>query len=214
MMLPRSVLVLVLMPVLLIRPAPGFCLAQVPAEPQKPATDIQQTHDELRRLKDTMVAALNKGDVEELAAHLHPNVIFTGMNGEVARGPAAVRAYFERMMKGPNRIVESIHVDVQVDELTDLYGPTGVAFGSSADSYKLADGREFRVRSRWTSSLIRQEGRWLITSFHSSANVFDNAILAEVERFGRWATGLGSVLGLVVGALAGVLVAKRRAKRT
>lgn len=212
MRLPKSVHVLVLMPVLALVQAPRLCLAQAPAAPQTPE-NLKQTHDELRHLRDTMVAALNAGNVDEMAAHLHPNVIFTAMNGDVARGPAAVRAYFDRMMKGPDRIVASVHVDVQVDELADLYGQTAVAFGSSADTYQLADGNDFQVRSRWTCSMIRQDGQWLITSFHSSANVFDNAILAKVRRLGYWATGAGSILALVVGAVVGRRTSKSRAAR-
>jgi len=175
--------------------------AETPAT--APAVDshlgAEQLHAELRSLRDDLVRALNAGDLEGVLNHLHPNVAFTGMNGEVCRGPEQVRAFFQRMMTGPNRVVEAFHTDLTVDQLTDLYGDTGVAFGSSNDQYSLRGGMKFQAKSRWTCSLVRQDGRWLITSFHSSVNVFDNPILAMAKRTAYWAGGGGALLGILIG---------------
>ena len=167
-------------------------------------------HDELRRVRDAILAAINKGDVDGVLKHLHPNVVFTPMNGEVCRGPAQVRAYFDKMMKGPDRIVESVRFDLKVDALTDLYGDTGIAYGSSNDHYKLTNGLEFPVQTRWTCSLVRENGRWLVTSFQASPNAFDNPILLQKTRSASFkGGGIGAVVGLLVGLILAIPLRRR-----
>ena len=174
------------------------------------APDEAALHDELRQLRQSMVEALNRGDVEEMLKHLHANVVFTAMNAEVCRGPAQVRAYFDRMMKGPHRVVDSVHVDPKVDALSDLYGnQVAVAYGSSRDVYRLTDGLTMQVNSRWTCTLVREGGRWLIASFHSSANVFDNPILAKTKAVIYKTGGIAAILGLVIGWFIGRLGRKK-----
>jgi hypothetical protein len=176
-----------------------------------PAVSTAALHDELRKMRDDILAAIDRGDVDGVLQHLHPNVIFTPMNGEVCRGPVAVRAYFDKMMKGPDRIVDSVHLDLKVDALTDLYGDAGVAYGSSDDHYKLASGLDFPVHTRWTCSLVRQNGRWLITSFQAAPNAFDNPILHQKERAAALKAGIaGIVAGLLLGAVLARVLTRRR----
>jgi uncharacterized protein (TIGR02246 family) len=182
-------------------------LPAVHASAQAAPADV---HDELRKLRDEMTAAIERGDIGAVLAHLHPDVVFTPMDGRVCRGPAEVRAYFERMMKGPDRVVKAIDIDMTVDRLTDLYGAardTGIAYGSADDRYTLSNGLAFRLHTRWTCSLVRQDGRWLITSFQTSPNLFDNPLLNRAKQAAWWAGGIAALLGLI----AGFLLGRRRA---
>jgi uncharacterized protein (TIGR02246 family) len=191
--------------------APGIA-QEVPVPAPAPATvSPDALHDELRRLRDAVLAGIESGDFEAIAPHLHPDVVFTPMNNEVCRGPQEIRAYFDKMLKGPNPVVKSVRFDLEVDRLTDLYGDTGLAFGSSNDHYTLTNGMEFPVATRWTCALVRQDGRWLISAFHASANVFENPIL-EKSRQGamlKWG-GIGLIAGLALGALVASVLARRR----
>ena len=179
---------------------------------EAPAPDEAALHDELRQLRQSMVDALNRNDVEEMLKHLHRNVTFTAMNAEVCRGPEQVRAYFDRMMNGPGRVVESIRVDPQADALSDIYGgQVAVAYGNSRDEYRLTNGLTMQVNSRWTCSLVREGGRWLITSFQSSANIFDNPILGQMKAAIYKVGGVAAVLGLAIGWFASRLRRKQAA---
>ena len=64
------------------------------------------------------------------------------MNNQVCRGPEEVRAYFDRMLKGPDSVLKSVRFDIEVDRLTDLYGDTGLAFGDSNAVYVMRNGME------------------------------------------------------------------------
>jgi ketosteroid isomerase-like protein len=202
-------------------PAPG----PVPAAPQAPprtvpvtppstAASAAQLHDEIRRMRDGALAALGRGDVNGILAHLHPNIIFAPMNGEIVRGPLQIRDYFNRMLKGPDRRVQNIQLKLDVAELADLYGNTAVAYGTSEGYYKLTNGMEFTVNTNWTASLVRDNGKWLLTSFQAAPDVFDNPIL-EMQK--KAAALQGGIAGLVTGLVLGLLLLtwswkRRRAK--
>jgi uncharacterized protein (TIGR02246 family) len=169
-------------------------------------------HEELRRMKRQLVEASNKGDFDRVLTLLDQNVIVTWQNGEVSRGPNQVKAYLERMTKGPNRIVDRFETNPEVADLTHLYGDTGVAYGDSRDLFVLTDGREFVVPTRWSATVVKKDGRWLIANFHASANMFDNPVLGlAVRRTAMWVGGGAVVVGLIVGFLFGRLIRRRAA---
>jgi uncharacterized protein (TIGR02246 family) len=185
--------------------------APVVADPVPAAPSPEAVHDELRKLRDDVLAAIERNDFDAIAPHLHPNVVFTPMNGEVCRGPQEIRAYFDKMLKGPDAIVKNVRFEIEVDRLTDLFGDTGLAYGSSNDHYTLTNGMDFPVTTRWTCALVRENGRWLITAFHASANVFDNPILDRSKQAAKlqWG-GIGLAAGALVGLLLGVALGRKR----
>jgi len=181
-----------------------LCLPVCAQAPPGATAEDEASHQALREMRDVMVNALNKGDIEALIPHLNKNIVFTAMNGEVCRGHDALRAYFNRMMKDPGHIVESLHINPTVDHLTDLYGgATGVAYGSSVDRYKLTNGQAFEVNARWSATLVRENGNWQIASFQSAANIFDNPLLNKAKSTLFWGAGGAGLIGLALGLLIG-----------
>jgi ketosteroid isomerase-like protein len=169
-----------------------------------PAQEPEALHGEIRTIRDEILAAIAKGDFDAIVPHLHPNVVFTPMNNEVAHGPEEVRAYFDRMLKGPDAVLKSVRFDMKVDRLTDLYGDTGLAFGDSDAVYVMSNGKELPVHTRWTCALVRDEGRWKIAAFHASPNAFDNPILDQNRKIAALtAGGIAAVAGLLLGFLLG-----------
>jgi uncharacterized protein (TIGR02246 family) len=168
------------------------------------AEENKAIHDELRALRDRLLNAVNKRDVNAMVACLTPSVVITWQNGEVVRGPDGLRAYYARMLTGPGHIVESFTTSVNVDELTVLYGDSaGVAFGSAEDHFNLRGGLDFTLHDRWTATVVKQDGQWRIAAVHISSNVFQNPILAAARRTLMWAAALVGVVGLIVGLLLG-----------
>ncbi|WP_141620958.1 nuclear transport factor 2 family protein [Myxococcus sp. AB036A] len=193
---------------------PGCCvvallLAFLPSAvlAQQPTADA--THDALRVLKQEMEDALNTQDIDRLLSHLHPDVSFTTMNNDVRVGKESIRAYYDEMMRGPNRVVDRIQAKFEVDDLTRLYGDTGIARGSSRDHYVLTDGTDIVIDGRWTCTLVREGDHWRIAAFHYSTNVFDNPLLTRVKHLavaGATVIGLGA---LVAGAAIGRRLRRR-----
>lgn len=194
-------------------------LAQTAAAPQPitvaPSPDALQdsVHNEIRAIRDEILAAIDKGDFDAIVPHLHPNVVFTPMNNKVCRGPEEVRAYFNRMLKGPDAVLKSVRFDMKVDRLTDLYGDTGLAFGDSDAVYTLNSGIAFPVKTRWTCALVRQDGRFKIAAFQAAPDAFDNPILLQKTRAASLkGGGIGAVVGLLVGMILAIPLRTRMKK--
>lgn len=159
----------------------------------------EQKRQELGVLRETMEKALNEMDLETLLAHVTEDVIFTTMNGDVARNKEGVRKYFETMMTGPAKRIEKVTTKFEVDEKSRFLAPdVAVAAGLSHDKYVMAGGRELAIDARWTSTMVRREGKWLVAGFHYSANVFRNPILeAQRKAMLMAAGGVCAVLMLI-----------------
>jgi len=171
-----------------------------------------QVHQALRQLKTTMSKALNEGDVNTIVANVTPDIVFTTMNSDVCRGREQIRAYFEKMMRAPGHIVKTVNTSFEPDALTILYGDsTGIAYGSSKDHYELTDGSKFDIDGRWSCTLVRQGDRWLIASFHYSANVFNNPIDRRIKHFLMAAGVVAAIASLIVGVLLGIFLGRKRA---
>jgi hypothetical protein len=181
--------------------APNALHAQNPA-----ALAENPAHQELRQLRDGLLDAMNKGDLDATLKYLHTNCVITWHNAEVSRGHEGVREYFNRVMTGPNKIVESFNCSLKVDELTILYGNEdnmGICFGSSDEHFKLATGKNLDVKGRWTATLVKEDGHWLVASLHVSTNLFDNVVLDMAKKTAMAAAAVSVFVGLVVGWLVG-----------
>jgi uncharacterized protein (TIGR02246 family) len=180
----------------------------LPLSAQEPDADI---HNALRALKATMTKALNERDLDTIVANVDPKVVFTTMNNDVCVGPQQIRAYFHKMLEAPDHIVKDVKVSFEADALTVLHGgDTGIAWGTSNDSYELTNGDRFNIRGRWSCTMVRNGNRWVIASFHYSTNVFDNPVLDRYRSL-LVLVGAGAVLaGLIIGWLVGRMMARRR----
>ncbi|PYQ63988.1 MAG: polyketide cyclase [Acidobacteria bacterium] len=185
---------------------PSFAQAPPPAAPPAaaaPASD-EATHNELRALRDGLLDAMRKGDIERELTFFHPNAVVTWHNAEVSRGRDGIRKYLTRMLQGPNKAVDSFNADVNVDELTILYGgDTGIAFGSAVEHFKMASGRNFDLPARWSATMVKENGQWLIANLHSSDNLFDNPLLDSAKRTIGWTGAIGLAVGLAIGIFIG-----------
>lgn len=155
-------------------------------------------------MRDGLIDAMNKGDIDRELSYMHPNVVVTWHNAEVSRGRDGVRAYLTRMLSEPNKVVTSYSATVNVDELTILYGgTTGISFGSAVEHFKLNDGQMLDLPARWSATLVKDGDKWLIASLHASDNLFDNPLLTIAKRTAYWAGGVALVLGLLLGFVLG-----------
>ena len=198
----------------------GFiCVAVVDAqEPVAQPVDEEAEHAALRLLRDEAVAALNQGDVDALLEYVHLDVVMTApsfdSDGTVSRGHDGVRAYYDKMMTGPDRRANSVKIQLNVDETSIIHGgDTAIAWGSSLDTYDMVDGSEFTIATRWSATLVKQDGRWLIAECHISADMFDNPVLTIAVQRTMLISGLvAGFAGLLVGVIGGFVLRSRRGK--
>jgi ketosteroid isomerase-like protein len=203
-------------------PATAPPAAATVASPATAASDdTTAVHAELRRLRDEMLAAWQRRDIDALLSHVDPNVVVTWQNGEVNRGPDAIRRFYTEMLTGEGSILSNLVSKLEVDDLSILHGPdTAIAFGSIHDDFTfkrplastaaIGAGNTLALTSRWTATLVRKAGEWKLASYHVSANVFSNPVQdLAVRASGR----LGGIIGFLIGVIVALLVARMLRRR-
>ena len=167
-------------------------------------------------LREHLKAAYGRGDVQGMLKYLHPDVTIIFPDGEVLRGRDALVAYYDKMLRAPDAIVESYTSEPAVKERY-LHGDTVVSHGLMNDHYVLKDGTKFGLDSRFSVTVLREPdgppetGGWMIRSFHSSTDAFDNPVLGiAAKKASLYAGGGGLVVGLLAGAGLSFLLRRRR----
>ncbi len=162
-------------------------------------------------LRGELIDSFNKRDIDRLLSNLDPDVIVTWQNGEVCRGPGAVRDYYNRMIAGPNPVVVNFTSDPTVTD-RHVYGDWAVSWGNLHDKYELKDGDHFALNSLFTATIARRGDAWKVVSFHASVNAFENPILGMVaKKSATWAGIIAAVVGALIGIVLGRLSARRKA---
>jgi ketosteroid isomerase-like protein len=174
-------------------------------------TAEDKIHDELRGLLKEVLTDYNAGDMDKLMTYLDDNVIITWQNGKVTRGHKEFKDFYEQMTKGPNKVVQSSTINPVPDDLSLLYndGKTAVAWGNSKDHYKLTNGLEFDQDTRWSATVINENGKWKLANAHISTNMFDNPVLhIAIRKTAQWVGGIAGAGGLILGIIGTILVAR------
>ena len=154
-----------------------------------------------------MEAAINAQDVERMVAQMTPDATVIWLNAEVSRGHDEIRAYYHRMVKGPERILDRYTTAAKLGASARFFGDVAVADGSMEDAFFPVARGPFQLSSRWTSTSVKADGRWKVASMHLSANVFTNSLIEEAMRAATY-TGAGGLAGGLI--LAGLVCWWRR----
>jgi ketosteroid isomerase-like protein len=165
----------------------------------------------ITHLREGLVESFNHDDIDKLLTYLDPNAVVTWQNGEVCEGAAAVKAYYQRMMKGDHPVVKKVSADPKVIG-RHFQGDWAVSWGDLNDRFILADGSELPLNSHFTATIARRGDRWLVVAFHASVNAFENPVMYMAIKKASMVSGVVALLvGLLVGVL-GTLLLRRRKK--
>ncbi len=186
----------------------GFCLVTAVAEhslarqESAAVSDEEKIRAELGEFRERVVAAYEARDLEALIEDVGPRVVFTWQNAERNRGPDEFRAFYKKMMDGEDSVVSDVTTKFEIDGGAELYGDsTAVVCGTTVDEFKLRNGQDLTLDSKWTATLVKSDNDWKIVSYHVSANVFQNPILTVAKSYLLTFASVGSLLGFVLGAL-------------
>lgn len=149
--------------------------------------------------------SINAQSLERMVQQMDPNVTVVWANAEVSRGPAEVLAYYDRMVKGKDRILTKYMTSAKLHGHARFLGDGTVAIadGTMEDEFFPIIRGSFKLSSKWTATAAKINGQWKIVALHLSANVFNNVLLDEAKRLLMYAAGGG----LAIGALAGFALA-------
>ena len=172
-----------------------------------PSTAIAQEanakdHEQLRALLTSLTEAINAGRFGELEQYLYEPFSATMINQETVTTPEELRAYFEKWVSGDGALIKKLTISPEAGELTVIYdGKYGTVRGTNLESYELATGNTYQLTSRWTATVVKDNGQWKILTIHSGVNIIDNPILtAAKESLTTFAAGgvAGGILGTLI----------------
>ncbi|MFN0106517.1 MAG: YybH family protein [Bryobacteraceae bacterium] len=155
-------------------------------------------------------SSINSQNLDRMVKQMDQSATVVWSNGEVSRGPAEVLAYYDRMVKGNDRILIKYMTSAKLTGHARFLGNGDVAIadGTMEDEYFPIVRGPFRLSSKWTTTVAKINGEWKIVALHLSANVFNNVLLDEAKSALMYTGGGGLVVGGLIGWFAG-----RRRKR-
>ncbi|MCM8621114.1 MAG: nuclear transport factor 2 family protein [Candidatus Accumulibacter sp.] len=159
----------------------------------------------LIRIFREIEASINAQDVDRMVAQMAPEATVTWLNGEVSRGHAEIKAYYHRMVKGEQGILDRYLTTAKIGASAHFFGhgEVAVADGTMVDEFFPVARGPFTLNSNWTSTSAKIDGQWKVVSMHLSSNVFTNSLIAEAKEAIWWAAGGTGLAGLVLGWLIG-----------
>ena len=169
------------------------------------ATD-PEVEQEITKLREGLVDSFNHGDIDRLLTFLDTNAVVTWQNGEVCEGTNAVKAYYDRMMKGDHPVVVKVTSDPKVLG-RHIQGDWCVSWGDLNDHFTLSDGRDLALNSHFTATIAKRGDHWMVAAFHVSVNAFDNPITMLAVKKVSLVVGIA---GLIAGILLTAIVARLR----
>jgi hypothetical protein len=192
------------------------CACALTASPLKAQKDDEkkaeakkdEIHNELRALRDGLTEAVLKGDTDKQLTFVSKDVVVTWQNGEVARGHSGLKEFLSKGAQ--SKAFQGYKDPPTPTELTILYGDsTGISYGTSVGKYSVV-GQHFELKNHWSATLVKEEGRWVIASYHVSGNLLDNPLLNTAKSYLYWVGGIALVVGLVLGWIVSKLMGKTR----
>ena len=150
-------------------------------------------------------AGINAGDSTRMVAQMHPSATVTWLNAEVSHGHDEIKAYYHKMVQGPDRILNKYVTKAEVAAHARFFGngTVAVADGTTEDDFYPVARDPFHLSSRWTSTSAKIDGKWQVVGLHLSSNVFTNDLIGEAKRAVIYAGVGGALGGLVIGWLIG-----------
>lgn len=158
----------------------------------------------ITRLREGLIDSFNHQDIDRLLTYLDTNAVVTWQNGEVCEGAEAIKAYYERMMKGDHPVVVKVTCNPEVLG-RHFQGDWAISWGNLNDNFVLTDGRVLPLNSHFTATIVHRGDKWLVAAFHVSVNAFDNPVMSLAV---KKVSLLAGFIGLAAGLLGGVIVTR------
>jgi hypothetical protein len=128
-------------------------------------------------------ASINEQSLARMVKQVDPAVTVVWANGEVSRGPAEILAYYDRMVKGPDRVLSRYTTTAKLNGharfLAD--GTVAIADGTMEDEFTSTVRGPFKLNSNRTTTLAKINGERKVVSLHLSSNVFKNVLLDDAK---------------------------------
>ncbi len=168
----------------------------------------EKDHEEIRQLLADVTNAINTEDKDNISSFFTKNYIYVGADQSVITHRKEFLEYYNKLLGGENALLKSLNFKPKALTKTKfIQDNVGIVYGESDDTYVLANGHKTNVQSKWSATLLKEDGKWKVASLHNGVNFYDNPEITYFINFWKM-IALGT---LVVGFILGFVV-KGRAK--
>lgn len=194
-----------------------FTLVQAAAQSTPPESnsnsvpDEEVMHQELRDLKKVYEDAVNSGDLTPLAPAFGPETSGVVALNEQFQTLAEMQRIFDHFknMLGPGYVYK-----VTLNpERSLIYGNIAITRGTS-EEFITSNGHQFKLLTRWSATLRRENGHWRLLRSHVSMDPFHNEVTDYFfSSIKKMYGGGGLAIGVAIGGLLGYFLKGRRSRR-
>ncbi|MCP4073447.1 MAG: hypothetical protein GY742_17170 [Hyphomicrobiales bacterium] len=186
--------------------APETAKAQT-ADPNGP------DHEQLHQLLISITETINQGRFRDVEKFFYKDFAGTVITQDVLTSKKDIDAYFDKWFSGDSALIKSLKIAPEADALSRIYDDKfATVYGSNIETYELTNGKIYEVNSRWTASLIKDQGTWKILTVHNGVNFLDNPVLTVAGQSTLWFGAGGLLIGFFIGLLAMFLFKKRKGR--
>lgn len=189
-----------------------FLLLIIPFNVLAEAEMEQAIHEELRSMLNGIEKAINTENYSALTPYFHEKLRVTTVNQNTINTREGIEPYFREWF-GEGGYLQSLKISFKTDAPTEFYNDhtMGIVRGSAVEQYKLTDGRDLDLDTRWTATVIKDiDSKWRILALHLGTNFYDNGIYHEMRRYLTKLGIVGALAGIAVGLLLGFLLFRRK----
>ncbi len=187
----------------------------VPKKDVHPDQTHAKDHQELTKLREVTVKAINTRNFDLLKPYLvQNNLTVITVDGQKFASLEAFRDYWTKLFENKSIGIERIEVKPIADGPTEfLSDNVGVCHGTSNDSYYFKAGDVKVMPERWSAVVLKDNGVWKVSRIIFSANILDNPVVttikADIEKFVIIAVLAGVAIGVAIGALGMSMIRKK-----
>ena len=159
-----------------------------------------QEQEELKSLRSAIIDSVNNNKFEDLIPYLHKNFVITMIDQKTLKNVSQFKEYFKNLLHSKNAILAKIIINPKGDGPPVFFGEK-VAFntGSSSDTYITKSGHEVVIDTRWTSTLLKENGKWKLFRLHAGGDILDNPLINAAKENLYIFGGVGIAIGFIVG---------------
>jgi ketosteroid isomerase-like protein len=151
----------------------------------------------LRQIRTNYETAVNSGDLSKIKADLGAELTGVMVTGKPVAGYDGLVAYW-REIQNLIGTGGSYHVTVNVDK-TDLFGDVAVSHGTTAESVRLASGKELDFGAYWTSVCHKEGENWKVVRVQATMDPIDNVFVSlQLTRAKLIYGGTGFIAGALL----------------
>ena len=165
-------------------------------------SDNEKEHQEMRQLLADVTQAINTEDIDHIRNFFAKDYIYVGADQSTVTNRTEFLAYYDKLLGGKNALLKSLNFQPKALMKTKfIQDNVGIVYGESDDTYVLANGHTTKVKSKWSATLLKEDGKWKVATLHNGVNFYDNPEITYFLNFWKMIAFGALIVGVALGYL-------------